>query len=45
MPWSEAETESWEKQFPQLAASLPEEEAAELTSEFTIQLTRLRTIR
>ena len=45
MPWSEAEAESWEKQFPQLAASLPEEEAAELTSEFTTELTRLRATR
>ena len=26
MPWSEGETESWEKLFPQLAASLPAEE-------------------
>jgi hypothetical protein len=23
MPWSKGETESWEKLFPQLAASLP----------------------
>ena len=23
MPWSDAETESWEKLFPELAASLP----------------------
>jgi hypothetical protein len=42
MPWSETETESWEKQFPQLAASLPEQEAAGLTSEFTAELVRLR---
>ena len=45
MPWSEAETESWEKQFPQLAASLPEQEAAGLTSEFRSELTRLRSTR
>ena len=42
MPWSEAETESWEKQFPQLAAALPEDEAAGLTSEFTTEIARLR---
>jgi hypothetical protein len=42
MPWSEAETESWEKLFPQLAASLPAEEADALSSEFNSELTRLR---
>ena len=42
MPWSEAETESWEKQFPELAASLPTDEAQTLTSEFKSQLARLR---
>ena len=42
MPWSEAETESWEKLFPELAASLPAEEAETLTSEFKSELTRLR---
>jgi hypothetical protein len=42
MPWSEGETESWEKLFPELAASLPAEEAAELTAEFKIELERLR---
>jgi hypothetical protein len=42
MPWSEIETESWEKLFPQLAASLPAEEAEELTSEFKSELARLR---
>lgn len=45
MPWSEVETDSWEKQFPQLAASLPDEEAAELTSEFATELARLRATR
>jgi hypothetical protein len=45
MPWSEAETESWEKQFPQLAASLPAEEAAILMSEFRAELVRLRSTR
>ena len=42
MPWSKAETESWEKLFPELAASLPAEEAEELTSEFRTELARLR---
>lgn len=45
MPWSDAETESWEKLFPELAASLPDDEAAELKSEFTSELTRLRATR
>src|SRR5262245_49525621 len=44
MPWSEAETESWEKLFPELAASLPADEGAELTSEFRSELARLRSI-
>jgi hypothetical protein len=42
MPWSEGETESWEKLFPELAASLPAEEADELTGEFKTELARLR---
>jgi hypothetical protein len=42
MPWSESETESWEKLFPALAASLPAEEAAELIAEFKTELERLR---
>jgi len=42
MPWSEGETESWEKLFPELAASLPADEAETLTSEFRSELTRLR---
>lgn len=45
MPWSKAETESWEKLFPQLAASLPADEATELTSEFRSELFRLRSAR
>ena len=44
MPWSEGETESWEKLFPQLAASLPGEEAEQLTSEFRSELGRLRAV-
>jgi hypothetical protein len=42
MPWSESETESWEKLFPELAASLPAEEAEILISEFRSELARLR---
>jgi hypothetical protein len=42
MPWSEGETESWEKLFPELAASLPAEEATDLVAEFRTELQRLR---
>jgi hypothetical protein len=42
MLWSESETESWERLFPELAASLPAEEAAELIAEFKIELEPLR---
>ena len=42
MPWSVSEMESWEKLFPELAASLPAEEANELIAEFKIELERLR---
>jgi hypothetical protein len=42
MPWSEGETESWEKLFPELAASLPTEEATDLVAEFRSELQRLR---
>jgi hypothetical protein len=45
MPWSDAETESWEKLFPELAASLPPEEAHVLTSDFNRELLRLRSNR
>jgi hypothetical protein len=45
MPWSDAETESWEKLFPELAASLPAEEADVLTSDFNGELLRLRSNR
>ena len=44
MPWSKSETESWEKLFPQLAASLPPEEAQPLASEFRRELARLRSV-
>lgn len=42
MPWSEAETASWENLFPQLAVSLPAEESETLVSEFRSELARLR---
>jgi hypothetical protein len=42
MPWSEGETASREKQFPELAALLPAEEGEALTSEFRSELARLR---
>jgi hypothetical protein len=42
MPWSRGETETWERLFPELAASLPAEEAAELIAEFKTELGRLR---
>lgn len=45
MPWSDAETETWEKLFPDLAASLPADEATILTSEFRSELIRLRSTR
>ena len=44
MPWSEGETESWEKLFPQLAASLPAEEFETLTLAFRTELARLRSV-
>ena len=42
LPWSEGETASWEKLFPQFAASLPAEESETLVSEFRSELVRLR---
>jgi hypothetical protein len=52
LPWSEPEAhqvgeriallQSWEKLFPELAASLPPEEAETLTSEFRSELARQR---
>jgi hypothetical protein len=42
MPWSEGEAQSWETRFPELAASLPAEEAEALMSEFRSELARLR---
>jgi hypothetical protein len=45
MPWSDAEAESWQKLFSELAASLPTEEAGELISKFSGELTRLRSAR
>lgn len=45
MPWSEGEAQSWAKLFPELAASLPEEEARALIGEFSTELLRLRAVR
>jgi hypothetical protein len=42
MPWGQGEAESREKLFSELAALLPHNEAAELISEFKIELARLR---
>ena len=42
MPWSEDEAQSWERQFPKLAAYFPAEEAESMMSEFTSELARLR---
>ena len=45
MPWSDGETQNWEKLFPELAASLPADEAAQLIVDFNIELERLRSAR
>lgn len=45
MPWSDAETESCQKLFSELAASLPTKEGEELTSKFSGELARLRSAR
>lgn len=44
MPWSEPESQSSEKLFLELAASLPADEAEALRSEFTRELSRLRSV-
>lgn len=44
MPWSDGETETWEKLFPELAASLPAEEAESMSSEFKNEIARLRSV-
>lgn len=44
MPWNKVEAEGWEKLFPELAASLPDDEAAVLISEFKGHLARLRSL-
>jgi hypothetical protein len=44
MPWSEGEARSWEKLFPELATSLPPDEAEALTAEFRSELARLRSV-
>lgn len=42
MPWSDAETASWEKQFPELAQHLPKEEGDALLAEFQHEISRLK---
>jgi hypothetical protein len=42
LPWSPSETRTWEKLFPQLAQSLPEEERREMCEAFAAELARLR---
>jgi hypothetical protein len=41
MPWSSPETEKWRTLFPQLADTLPPEEARELNAAFEAELARL----
>ena len=41
MPWSPAETQNWRTLFPQLAETLPSEEARELSEAFMAELERL----
>lgn len=42
LPWSEAEAQSWEKQFPELAKLLPDEEAAHYCFQFDAEWGRLK---
>lgn len=42
MPWDEARTARWEREFPDLAARLPSEEGDELRKRFAMELARLR---
>ena len=42
MPWSPSKTQMWETLFPQLAASLPPQEAGEMCEAFATELARLR---
>ncbi len=42
LPWSDAETRNWEKQFPELIKALPPEEGAAMLDEFRREIERLR---
>lgn len=42
LPWSQAETASWEKLFPELALVLPPEEGEALRAAFVLELERLK---
>ncbi|MES0199001.1 hypothetical protein [Mesorhizobium sp. M0011] len=44
LPWSKAETESWEKLFPELAQLLPGEEGEALRAAFAAELERLKAV-
>lgn len=44
MPWSVVETQSWERQFPELAKLLPDEEGARLYELFEAEIRRLRIV-
>lgn len=42
MPWSEGEARSWERQFPELAKLLPEDEAQKYRAQFEAEWERLQ---
>lgn len=42
LPWSKAETESWEKLFPELAQLIPPDEGEALKAAFVVELERLK---
>ncbi|MER8708773.1 hypothetical protein [Mesorhizobium sp. M0323] len=42
LPWSQAETASWEKLFPELTLLLPPEEGEALRAAFVLELERLK---
>ncbi|MER9974561.1 hypothetical protein [Mesorhizobium sp. M0085] len=42
LPWSEAETASWEKLVPELTLLLPPEEGEALRAAFVLELERLK---
>ena len=44
MPWDEARTARWEREFPALAAQLPPEEGGLFARRFAEELARLRAL-